>query len=329
MMLHSKTHLDHEISDVDTAKMFTSRGAIAPEKVSVVPHGTRHRNSKENAGEDFRDAHNIGNATTLFVYVGALLPRKGLDILLDSWCQAFKPDEDVALIVKSSYSHGGEMIKEKLLAFTGCPKCGRIIHLEHWSGNDDLTSLYDAANIFVHPSRAEGFGLTPLEALGFGKLVVAPNMGASNDFLSQYYAYLVDAELQTCSTFPCDERAFCVFQDKDEGSWNKCETLEDTPTWHPLNETKLTEALKEVHENKARYQRYVPYGQHVVQTHFSWSAISKVAIYEMFKVWQIKGNDTHKGVVSSHWDMDPTFESVMNVFIEKHGARNISAAEYM
>ena len=90
--------------------MFTAQGALPSEKVSVVPHGIppRRRATRSGAKTDFRDAHGVSNSTFLFLYVGALLPRKGWDILLDAWCQAFRPDDHVALVVKTSYSHGGD-----------------------------------------------------------------------------------------------------------------------------------------------------------------------------------------------------------------------------
>jgi glycosyltransferase involved in cell wall biosynthesis len=310
--------------------MFTSRGALDQDKVSVVPHGIRLKHPEINQRNGFRNFHGIAESTRTFLYVGALIPRKGIDILLNAWCKAFVSGDDVVLIVKTSCSHGGKELHHRLLKLGSQRTCGRLIYLEGWSEDDDLVSLYDAADILVHPSRAEGFGLTPLEALGHGKLVIAPNLGSTNDFLSRYFTHLVEAELQPCEIFPCEGNAFCVFEDKDAAMWNKCEALEDTPTWHPVVEEKLTEALRQLYDNYAWHQHLAEFGKHSAMTHFSWSTVSKIAIYEMLKVWWIKKNNgTRKGAIFSRQDMDSNFESALNEFIGEHGFRNFSALEYI
>jgi len=47
----------------------------------------------------------------------------------------------------------------------------------------ELADLYRRADIFVHPSWAEGFGLPPLEALATGVAVVATDSGGIREFL--------------------------------------------------------------------------------------------------------------------------------------------------
>jgi glycosyltransferase involved in cell wall biosynthesis len=309
--------------------MFISRGALDQGKVSVVPHGIRLKHPEINQRKGFRYDHGIAESTRIYLYVGALLPRKGVDVLLNAWCKAFVSGDNVVLIVKASYSHGGEALHQRLQDLGSQQTCGQLIYLNEFS-DDNLVSLYDAADIVVHPSRAEGFGLTGLEALSLGKLVIAPSLGSTNDFMSRYYAYLVEAELQPCETFPCDGKALCIFEDKDAGTWDKCEALEDTPAWHPVDEKKLTEALRELDDNYGWHHQYAEFGKHSAMTHFNWSAVSKVAIYEIFKVWQIKSNNgTRKTVDPSREDTYSTFELALNAFIGEHGFRNFSALEHI
>ncbi len=44
--------------------------------------------------------------------------------------------------------------------------------------DEDLVALYNAADLFVHPSLFEGFGLPPLEAMACGAAVVTSNTSA-------------------------------------------------------------------------------------------------------------------------------------------------------
>jgi glycosyltransferase involved in cell wall biosynthesis len=83
------------------------------------------------------------------LYVGALEPRKGLDVLADAWARA---------------QLGGI---ELLVAGEGREKVAGATHLGHVS-DEELQELYAGAQAVVLPSFLEGFGLPPREAAGYG-----------------------------------------------------------------------------------------------------------------------------------------------------------------
>ncbi len=47
---------------------------------------------------------------------------------------------------------------------------------------DDMRTLYNSCDLYVSPYLAEGFALTPLEALACGRIIVVPMTGSSNDY---------------------------------------------------------------------------------------------------------------------------------------------------
>ena len=59
--------------------------------------------------------------------------------------------------------------------------------------DEDLPNLYSAAVVFAYPSRYEGFGLPPLEAMASGTPVVATTAGAVPE-VSGSAAVLVDPD---------------------------------------------------------------------------------------------------------------------------------------
>ncbi|MBI5106347.1 MAG: glycosyltransferase [Solirubrobacterales bacterium] len=82
------------------------------------------------------------------VYVGALEPRKGLDVLAEAWAR--RP-----------------LDAELLVAGEGRMHVPGARHLGH-VGDDELGALYAGALAVVLPSRLEGYGLPPREAAAHG-----------------------------------------------------------------------------------------------------------------------------------------------------------------
>ena len=64
-----------------------------------------------------------------------------------------------------------------------------------------LQLLYNAADVFVMPSRREPFGLVALEAMACGLPVVGSNEGGLPEFINSQVGTLVSPE---------DEEAFCA-----------------------------------------------------------------------------------------------------------------------
>jgi glycosyltransferase involved in cell wall biosynthesis len=89
------------------------------------------------------------HAGDYLLYVGALEPRKGLDVLADAWARA-------AL-------DGVEL----LVAGEGRETVAGATHLGHVS-DSELQALYAGAQAVVLPSFLEGFGLPPREAAAYG-----------------------------------------------------------------------------------------------------------------------------------------------------------------
>lgn len=85
-----------------------------------------------------------------FLYVGALEPRKGLDVLAAAWTRAGLTDAELLI--------AGE---GRAPVPPGATLLGHVSDAE-------LHALYAGAQAVVLPSRLEGFGLTPREAAAHG-----------------------------------------------------------------------------------------------------------------------------------------------------------------
>ncbi len=95
-----------------------------------------------------------------------------------------------------------------------------IRRLGHVS-DDELRALYRGAAVFCFPSRAEGFGRPPLEAMGVGTPVVAADYGAAEEVLSDAAVRLppdpdawADAVLELADEGPARRRAVAAGLDR-------------------------------------------------------------------------------------------------------------------
>lgn len=61
------------------------------------------------------------------------------------------------------------------------PKIECIDHYYQDPKKEELRSLYQQADLFIFPSREEGWGLTPLEAMACGCPVVGTNVGCMTE----------------------------------------------------------------------------------------------------------------------------------------------------
>lgn len=71
-------------------------------------------------------------------------------------------------------------------------KVGESLILPGVIADDDLPTLYQAADAFVFPSLKEGWGLVVLEAIASGLPVITANQPPFTEFLSEQQAVLID-----------------------------------------------------------------------------------------------------------------------------------------
>ena len=168
-----------------------NRLGIPPERVVV---------TYEAAASDFKPVSNPDrlNAvrakyalpSSFVMAIGSADPRKNIDLLLNAYARLpeyVRNLHHLAIL----WTHP-DMVKQiqyrvELLRLT------RHCHFLHDVSTEDMVRLYNAAELFVFPSRYEGFGLPPLEAMSCGTAVIASNNSSIPEILADA-AYLVDAE---------------------------------------------------------------------------------------------------------------------------------------
>ena len=105
--------------------------------------------------------------------------RKGLDVLLEAWqsvCRQ-RPGQAVLLLLVGTGQHADEF--RCLLAATGAQSVRW--RDEYISDRSELLRYLSAADLFVLPSRHEGFPVAPIEAMAVGLPVVATDAPGVED----------------------------------------------------------------------------------------------------------------------------------------------------
>ena len=172
-----------------TKDVFLKNG-INKNKLVVVPHGVdinRYNNSIP--------AAEIDNNKFKFLTVSCAHARKGFDILVKAFAEEFSSKEDICLIIKTSrfkrkrhyYEIDIDKIIKEATKHTRAPEI--IVETRSY---DNLASLYNACDVYVSPTRSEGFGLTELEAAACKLPIITTGHSGILDFLTPENAHLIN-----------------------------------------------------------------------------------------------------------------------------------------
>ncbi len=142
---------------------------------------------------------------TIYLGVFEWIHRKGWDALLRAWADAFTPDDDVTLVLRTRLrvraSHAGHASVSQQIDTFLAEQCGRtrsdvapIIVLDEPLPANTMASLYTAADAVVTPTRGEGWGRPFMEAMACGKPVIATRWSAHLEYMHDENSLLVDID---------------------------------------------------------------------------------------------------------------------------------------
>lgn len=129
------------------------------------------------------ERYKVPAAKRIILYVGSEQPRKNLPVLLRAFAALSKERGDVTLLkVGSPQWKGGRGELVGLIERLGLRD---DVIFADYVPERDLPALYNIADVFAFPSRYEGFGLPPLEAMACGCPVVASNSSSLPEVMGE------------------------------------------------------------------------------------------------------------------------------------------------
>jgi glycosyltransferase involved in cell wall biosynthesis len=145
---------------------------LDPAKVHVIPEGVEPRFQPENNPQQRAEIKKrYGLPDRFILCVSTIEPRKNLPLLLEAYTALRPQCPNVGLVIaggkgwlyESFFEHLRSLGLESQITLTG------------YVPEADLPGLINCAEVFTYPSKFEGFGLPPLEAMACGVPVVCSN----------------------------------------------------------------------------------------------------------------------------------------------------------
>lgn len=131
--------------------------------------------------------------TDVFTFgtMGALSVRKGTDVLIEAFQEEFKEEKDVRLICKTSHNHYPFMSKDKRIE----------VQMGAVTLEELRTDFFKRIDCFVFPTRGEGFGLTPLEAMATGVPAIVTGWSGPLEYMTPEIGWLIDHTFSRATAF--------------------------------------------------------------------------------------------------------------------------------
>jgi glycosyltransferase involved in cell wall biosynthesis len=170
---------------VHTPSMFVAAEVIEsfgadPDRVRAVHSGIPERAEvdRERAKQAVADLLPDGTGRVI-VSLATAEPRKDLPGLVAAFDELAVDRPDVTLVLAGPVGWGEHELSR---AIGASPHAGRIVRAG-WVDDTTVAGLIDAATVLAYPSRYEGFGFPPLEAMAKGVPVVSTRAGAIPEVL--------------------------------------------------------------------------------------------------------------------------------------------------
>lgn len=119
-------------------------------------------------------------STPTLLFIGQLVPRKGWDILVDALPKVVATQPDITVIMVTHNTSQLEALEARATAL------GVRAHIDIRTRVDEAhkVALLESAHMLVAPSRYEGFGIPPIEAMAAGCAVITTDCAAGNEIVT-------------------------------------------------------------------------------------------------------------------------------------------------
>lgn len=171
-------------------------------RIVVIPHGIDPKMFRPRPELRKQVRKRLGLSGFVFMSVGAMSENKGMDVLLRAFATIAERRKDVRLLLKGSDSiyTSQQWIAQNLKSLPRVQAnlvTQRMLYRGDAFSMEQMASLYQAADAYVSPYRAEGFNIPVLEAAACGVPVICTRGGSTDDFVDDSFAWRIDSRLRS------------------------------------------------------------------------------------------------------------------------------------
>ncbi len=191
-------------------------------------------------GQLLRQRHGIAADDTVLLSVGRLEHNKGFDLLAQALGRAARPGGPLAGLGWRWVLAGAGPYRAAIQAVVEAEGLGPHVLFAGRVSDADLHAWYEAATVFVHPSRYEGSSLVTLEAMAHRRAIIATRAGGLPDKVRPgVNGWLVDVDSVDGLTRAIEEAADARGSLQAMGAASR-RIVEEEFSWTVLVESYLT-----------------------------------------------------------------------------------------
>jgi glycosyltransferase involved in cell wall biosynthesis len=187
------------------------QNGLDPARCDVVPEGVDT--------DQFHPWYPPVDGVFRYLLIGKYERRKSITETIDAWAQVFGNDPTFELSIKTNHVMNHEENKQKI---TEHVHGLGLTNVNVWYGNlslSELSSLYQRHNVFVLPTKGEGWGLPLIEAAASGMPIVTTMWSGNTEFLAPIKSSVVPVEFDMVPIDCPEYQLFYPTEDKDWGTW--------------------------------------------------------------------------------------------------------------
>jgi len=189
---HSARRADAVVVPAETTKRDLIRlYGVPDERIAVVPQGADDcfRPMGDAAAVKAVRQRFFGGQRPFVLFVGKCSPRRNIPILLRAFAR-LRHQERIPHGLLLFGPNTADLPLDRLCEELGIS--GDVVQTDgHVAHHSELVPIYNAADVFVHPSEFEGWSMTTVEALACGTAVVAADRGGLGE-VARGHALMVD-----------------------------------------------------------------------------------------------------------------------------------------
>ena len=191
---HINAHFDIVwVAAVSVKQALINSGCCVP--VLIIPIGIDHLIAPTEA--PLGALHVAEGQRFRFLHVSSVFERKGADVLLAAYLDAFTADDPVELYIKTFPNPHNQIHAQLETLCAGREHTAHVVIDEHQLDDTAMLALYRSAHAMVLPTRGEGFNLPAAEAMAMALPVITTGHSAQTDFCSHATATLVNFQFSS------------------------------------------------------------------------------------------------------------------------------------